>query len=262
VTEQPLAGGVANGGSVTRLGDYVLRPRNAQSEAIGDFLEYLAGAGFSGAPRPAGVTPDGRDRFVYLAGDVPTSPYPEWAQRDAALASIAELLRQFHEASRNYDFSAWRWSGDMADPEGGQLICHNDVCLENVVFDDGIAIALLDFDFAAPGRPTYDLATFAKMCVPIDDDTNATRNGWLPSDRPGRLRLIMDTYGLDAAERFEMFAKITQSMDQGSDFVRRRVRSGDPNFIQMWNEMGGEERYVRRGGWWRDNRDRYLAAIT
>jgi hypothetical protein len=262
VTEQPLAGGVANGGSVTRLGDYVLRPRNSQSEAISDFLESIAGAGFGGAPRPAGVTPDGRDRFVYLVGDVPTPPYPEWAQRDAALASVAELLRRFHEASRTYAFSAWRWSIDMADPEGGPLICHNDVCLETVVFDNGTAIALLDFDFAAPGRPTYDLATFAKMCVPIDDDTNATRNGWLSSDRPQRLRLIMDTYGLNPSERIEMFVKITRSMDQGGEFVRRRVRAGDPNFIQMWNEMGGEERFARRGEWWLRNRDRYLAAIT
>ena len=29
-------------------------------------------------------------------------------------------------------------------------MCHNDVCPENVVFRDGIAVALLDFEFAAP----------------------------------------------------------------------------------------------------------------
>ena len=49
----------------------------------------------------------------------------------------------------------------MADPEGGPVVCHNDVCLENVVFRNGEAVALLDFDFAAPGRPVYDLACFA-----------------------------------------------------------------------------------------------------
>ena len=78
----------------------------------------------------------------------------------------------------------------MADPEGGPVVCHNDVCLENVVFRDGEAVALLDFDFAAPGRPVYDLACFARMCVPIDDDENRARFGWhgddLPRDCGGR----------------------------------------------------------------------------
>ena len=247
---------------MTRSGNFVLRPRSPQSEAISDFLESIARSGFGGAPRPAGVTPDGRDRFVYIAGDVPIPPYPEWSQSDEVLASITGLLRQFHDVSRTYDFSAWRWSDEMVDPEGGPLICHNDVCLENVVFGDGIAVGLLDFDFAAPGRPTYDLATFARMCVPIDDATNAARNGWLPSDRPRRLRLIMDTYGLGNPERLEMFAELTRSMGQGGEFVRRRVRAGDSNFIKMWNGMGGEERFTRRREWWLHNKDRYLVAIA
>ena len=81
------------------------------------------------------------------------------------------------------------------------MICHNDVCLENVVFQDGLAIGLLDFDFAAPGRPIFDFAAFARMCVPIDDDVSAARLGFGEVDRPGRLRLVADTYGLDAAGR-------------------------------------------------------------
>ena len=31
--------------------------------------------------------------------------------------------------------------------KGGPIVCHNDVCLENVVFRDGEAVGLLDFDF-------------------------------------------------------------------------------------------------------------------
>lgn len=42
----------------------------------------------------------------------------------------------------------------MSDPsaDGDALIGHNDVCLENIVFRQGVAVALLDFDFAAPTR--------------------------------------------------------------------------------------------------------------
>ncbi len=75
----------------------------------------------------------------------------------------------------------------MADPAGGRIVCHNDVCLENVVFRDGLAVGLLDFDFAAPGRPAYDLAQMARMCVPVDDDVSATRgsDGRPPTVPPG-----------------------------------------------------------------------------
>ena len=60
------------------------------------------------------------------------------------------------------------WNDSLVDPAGGTLVCHNDVEPSNVVFRDGIAVALLDFGFAAPGRPFYDLAHLARLCVPID----------------------------------------------------------------------------------------------
>ena len=87
----------------------------------------------------------------------------------------------------------------LADPAGGTVVCHNDVEPSNVVFRDGIAVALLDFEFAAPGRPVYDLAHLARFWVPIDDDFDQARLGWRPADRPARLRLVADAYGLDSS---------------------------------------------------------------
>jgi len=46
---------------------------------------------------------------------------------------------------------------------GARLVCHDHVELSNVVFRDGIAVALIDFEFAAPGRPVYDLAQPAHL---------------------------------------------------------------------------------------------------
>ena len=175
----------------------------------------LAAAGFDGASVPLGID-GGRERLVYVAGEVPVPPYPSWAQHDTALASISRLLRRFHAASRGFDPSAATWSTEMQDPAGasaiGAVMCHNDVCLENVVFRAGNAVALLDFDFAAPGRPIYDIAQTARMCVPIDDDTNAARLGWEPLDRPGRLRLVADEYGLDAHGRAELLETLSASI--------------------------------------------------
>ncbi len=129
------------------------------------------------------------------------------------------------------------------------------------MFRDGEAVALLDFDFAAPGRPLFDLAACARMCVPIDDDVNAVRSGWAPADRPARLRLAADTYGLDARGRRELLVHLDRSMVHGGGFVARRVAAGDPNFVRMLEDMGGMERYARRPRWWTDVRDGFVDAL-
>ena len=163
-------------------------------------------AGFEGASSPVGIDEDGRERLVFIDGEVPLAPYPDWSQSDTALASIARLLRGLHDAARGFDPHGLTWDDALADPAGGTLVCHNDVCPENVVFRDGIAVALLDFEFAAPGRPVYDLAQLARLCVPIDDDFDQARLGWRRADRPARLRLVADAYGLDRDGRVELLA--------------------------------------------------------
>jgi hypothetical protein len=261
VDEEVLQGGVANAGQVTRAGAHVLRPSNPHSQTIHRFLTALHDAGFDGASVPVAIDDDGRERLQFIEGDVPVPPFPGWAQGDGALASVAALLRRFHDASRSFDPAGSTWSDEMADPHGGTLVCHNDVCLENVVFRDGVAVGLLDFDFAAPGRPVYDLAQFARMCIPVDDPVNAARLGFAPADAAARLRLVSDTYGLDADLRHELVAILAESIERGGQFVRRRIEAGDANFIKMFNDMGGEERVVRRRRWWDVERARFEAAL-
>jgi hypothetical protein len=262
VDEEVLAGGVANAGAVARVGEYLLRPSNAHTESIHRFLSALRAAGFEGAPLPVGVDGDGRERLRFIDGDVPLPPYQAWVQADTALASIATLMRRFHDAARTFDPAGCTWSEELADPADGPIVCHNDVCLENVVFRDGIAVGLIDFDFAAPGRPLFDLVQFARMCVPVDDDQSAARQGWTPAGRPARLRLLADAYGLDLAERHELQRILGDSIVRGGEFVRRRVEAGDPNFIRMWNEMGGMERFDRRRRWWTEHEREFLKALS
>jgi hypothetical protein len=226
------------------------------------FLKAIRTTGYAGVPCPVQVQGDGRERLVFIPGDVPLPPFPTWAQTDETLVSVTELLHRFHVASAQVGLAAGRWSDEMADPNGGPIVCHNDVCLENVVFRHGEAIALLDFDFAAPGRPTFDLAAFARMCVPIDDDLNAGRLGWGSVDRPARLRLVADAYGLDQTGRHELLEHLDRSMRGGGAFVQRRAETGDPNFIRMLAQMGGMERYERRGRWWKANRRHFLNELA
>lgn len=266
--EIPLSGGVANAGAVVRVGDHVLRPASAHTASIHRFLRHLRDGGFDGAPEPVGVDPDGRERLRWVDGDVALPPYPAWVQRDEALCSIARLLRRMHDAAAGFDPADGTWSPEMADPSGGPIVGHNDVCLENVVFRDGVAVALLDFDFAAPARPGYDLAACVRMCGPIDDDVNAARQGWAvhpggaAAGRQRRLRMAADAYGLDDTGRAELLTHLDHAMTHGGEFVRRRVEAGDANFVRMWNDMGGAGRYERRRRWWESERPSFQTALA
>jgi hypothetical protein len=259
--DERLAGGVANAGEVVRQGEFVIRPSNPHSGTIHSFLKALRTRGFEGAPWPLELQTDGRERLVFIEGDVPLSPFPGWAQSDETLASVAKLVCEFHAASAEVGVGTDLWSDELADPLGGPIICHNDVCLENVVFRHGEAIALLDFDFAAPGRPTFDLASFARMCVPIDDELSRDRLGWGSVDQPARLRMIADTYGLGQPDRYDLLDHLDLAMRKGGAFVQRRVEAGDLNFIRMLEAMGGMQRYERRRRWWESNRQNFAAAL-
>ncbi|HEY7072136.1 MAG TPA: phosphotransferase, partial [Acidimicrobiales bacterium] len=147
------------------------------------------------------------------------------------------------------------------DPAGGTLVCHNDVAPDNVVFRDGIAVALLDFEFAAPGRPVYDLAHLARLWVPVEDEYDQGRLSWQPAGRPARLRVVADAYGLDRDGRAELLPALDDAIARVEAAVRRSVAAGDPNATAMWDRTGGGARYDRRRRWWHDQRHRFAAAL-
>ncbi len=260
-TEEVLQGGIDNAGLVVRVGPHVLRPSKPCTPAVHALLRHARANGFDGVPEPIGIDPDGRERLGFIAGDVPVPPFPAWSQTDAALASMVRLLRGFHNAVADFTPPPDAvWNLELADPEGGSTVAHNDVCPENVVFRDGVAVALLDFDFAAPGRALYDLNQLAKMCVPLDTGANAARLGRTSFDPFARLRLVADAYGLPP-DRGDFLDVISASMARGGEFVARRVELGEPAFIAMWNEMGGAARYERRYEWFEANRARFAEAL-
>ena len=258
MAEQQLDGGIANAGLVVRVGPHVLRPSTPHSGSIHAFLRAVRHAGFEGPYRSASTRT--AERSCSSTARSPC-PYPDWSQSDTALASIARLLRGLHDAARGFDPQGLTWDDSLADPAGGTLVCHNDVEPSNVVFRDGIAVALLDFEFAAPGRPVYDLAQLARLCAPIDDDVDQARLGWQPADRPARLRLVADAYGLDRDGRAELLTAVHDAIDSIEAAVRRAVDAGDPNAVAMWDRTGGGDRYDRRRRWWVDHHDQFAAAL-
>ena len=251
---------MGNRGEVSRVGDTVRRPVGRHAAAIALLLEHLAAEGFP-APVPRGRDEDGRETFEWIEGDVPVPPYPPWSLTGEALRSVGRLLRRYHNAVRSFEPPHdLAWSGELADPHGGPIICHNDVCPENVVFRDGEALALLDFDFAAPGRPVWDLANTARMWIPLRPPESAGERAHL--DPLDRLAILAAGYGLDVPEHQSFVDAIILSKQLGTRFVERRVRAGEPAFVEAWEQRGGKGGDDRLIAWLERNRGAFLRALS
>jgi hypothetical protein len=249
---------MAHPGEVVRRGDSVIRPAPLSVDALHPFLVQLREAGFAGAPVPTGPVLDGREQLEFLVGDVPIESGLAWVDDEAVLTSVGTMLRRFHDAAMTIaiDPSA-PWSTELADPQGGPLLCHNDVCHSNTVFRDRRAWAIIDWDFAAPGRPAWDLAMTAWYWVPMrPDDTG----GGL--DRFRRLPMLADAYGLDDDARAGFMDVMEEAVGVCRTFVANRVAAGEQLFVESLARNGGWARWDRIQSWLATNHDRFTEGLS
>lgn len=257
-----LAGGVANAGAVVRIGDEVRRPATGRSELVFALLRHVRANGFLGVPEPLGFDELGRERLRFIPGEVAVPPFPGWSLAPGLLASTARLLREFHEAVRDFvPPPGADWNTELAHPGGGPVVGHNDVCVENVVVRDGRAVALIDFEFAAPTHPLHDLAVLARHWVPVETEQDARRDGRSGFDVASRLRLVADAYGVPPGRREEFLDIVVAGIHRGGAFVLARVARGEQAFIEMWERSGGQARLDRRRAWIDSVRTELLAAL-
>jgi hypothetical protein len=230
--ETPLPGGTANRGLVVRVGDTVRRPMQTYSAATHDLLGHLERVRFDGAPRFLGVDEQGREVLSYVEGVAPIAPYPAWAHTDEALGSVARLLRGYHDAVESFDPAAHHWPTDIPAGFGPSLVSHNDPNLDNIVFRDGEAVGLIDFDLAAPGSRIWDVSVAARLWCPLrpDDDVHDTRRGRALE----RLRIFVDAYGLGADERALLLASLVPSHDWIYGFIESAAKAGQGGFANYW----------------------------
>jgi len=228
--EVPLPGGVANRGLVVRVGDTVRRPVRRTSPAAHALLRHLEEVGFAGAPRFLGVDEQGREVLSYVPGTAVLPPYPAWALTDEALVSVAELLRSYHSAVAGFDPAPHAWPASLPAAFRGELVGHNDLNLDNVVFRDGRAVALIDFDLAGPGSRVWDLACAARLWAPVRPDATIrdTRRG----RGFRRLRLFLDAYGADGADRGRIPGALQQNQEWFCVLIERYTAAGHAAFLE------------------------------
>lgn len=245
--EQVLVGGTANRGLVVRVGDTVRRPVRPESGSTHALLRHLEGVGFTGAPRFLGHDSSGREVLSFIEGTAALSPYPAWALDDRALVTVASLLRAYHDAAEGFGGGDLPWSVTVSAPyRTGSVVCHGDPNLDNVVFREGRAVGLIDFDLAAPGSRLWDVAAAMRLWAPLraEEDIQDSRAGRVVE----RATTFVDAYGLSRADRRHLVEAVLAHHDWAYEIVRSSAVAGHRHFAEYWHR-GGAARAVRSREW-------------
>src|SRR3954451_9394594 len=255
-TEVQLRGGTSTDGLVVRVGDTVRRPRTSASPAVHGLLRHLERVGFDGAPRLLGTDDQGREILSFVDRVAATPPCPAWARSDAALASLADLLRHYHAAVQGFDPTPYHWGSRVPAAFRTGLVSHNDPNLDNVVFRDGEAVSLIDFDLASPGSPLWDVALAARLWVPLRDPRDV---GDERAERVHeRLRFFVDAYGLPEHDRRRVAAAVMQTHGWSYDIVQAGASRGQPGYVGYWTPR--TRAHDQRGWRWLAENQRRLEA--
>ncbi len=243
---RPLPPGLGNAGLVERVGANVHRPRHPNSSSVEAFLVHLASTGCTDAPRFIGITDDNRQAVSYIPGDTGIRPNigdPE------LLVSVAQLQRRLHDASLAFVVPAHStWDTQLSSPSQANLVCHNDLNVNNVVAVGTLAVGAIDFDFAAPSDPHWDLAIALRHWLPVIDPSD--RHGdWADIDTAVRFTAYLDAYGLSVAHRPHVAALIGQFLDHALAAMRRNAAARKPAYVRVW-ESGYPDVNRRSQTWW------------
>ncbi|QDP98662.1 phosphotransferase [Microlunatus elymi] len=258
----PLLGGDVTEGLV-RVGDTVRGPLGSNSALVHAALDHLESVGFVGAPRFLGVDDQGRAVLSYVDGEVAGRPRPDWIADEGRLISVARLLRSLDDAMIDFGIPDIELEQNP-DPEGipparsypSDFIGHRDVTPENVIFRDGVAYALIDFDLARPSTRMQEVQGALVYWAPISDPADRDRR-LRDVDPFRRARLFADAYGLDAADRTVLVEDLRYGTERSWHLMRDRARRLGGGWARMWDEGVGD--VIRRRGAWLDEHGEELA---
>jgi hypothetical protein len=267
--EIPLLGGDVTEG-VVRIGGTVRRPSGPHSVLVRQVLEHLAAVGFTGCPRWLGTDQRGRDVLSFVDGEVAGRPWPAWVADEDRVASVARLVRRFDDAMAPLGVPEGAWAERAALPFPPEMppstagpqtfVAHCDVTPENVVFRDGQAFALIDFDLAGPATRVEEICNvllwWAPLMPPADREPVVA-----DVDAVRRAALIVDAYGLEPADRELVVMQARNQAERSFFSMRTRAEVLGGGWARMWDEGVGD-RILRRQQWLAEHGGALHEALT
>ena len=266
--EIPLAGGDVTEG-VVRVGDTVRRPVGPHSALVHALLIHLESLGFDGAPRFLGIDGAGREVLSYIDGEVAGRPRPPWIADETRLASVGRLVRAYDDAVASFALPSDVLADPLtAEPPGTppapayppELIGHVDITPENVVFRNGRAFALIDFDLAQPATRADEMFNAMLWWAPLFDPRDVDPL-LRQVDVPRRARILADAYGLSGADRERIIEVATLRTRRSWHLMKQRAETEGGGWQRMWDEGVGDV-IKRRGAWLDQHGPALTAALT
>jgi hypothetical protein len=253
VEEQPLTGGVVN--TVVRVGETVRRSTGPWTPTVHSLLEHLRAAGFTYAPRALGMDSNGREILSYIDGVPGMRPWPDVLRRDDGLIQVGRMLGQLATAMADFvapPDACWRTSPDVAAPNGS--VRHGDVGMWNTIWRGDRLIGLIDWDFAEPAPPLWDLAQAAWYGIPLFRGDSGWRDCGFSAepDRRHRLSVLCGAYGAEPTAVLHALADL-QALEL--ERVRRLGGAGIAPF-DAFLARGDAAELAAELGWLAANRDR------
>jgi thiamine kinase-like enzyme len=142
-------------------------------------------------------------------------------------------------------------------PVDHALISHNDPNVDNIVFRDGVAIALIDFDLASPGSRIWDVAAAARHWVPLRMDSD------IPDSRRGRVferfRLFVEAYRLSEPDRQRLVDAVRQNHLWCYRTIQAGAEAGENGYRDYW--AATRSRADRTFDWYVHSADALHAAV-
>ena len=130
-----------------------------------------------------------------------------------------------------------------------ELVSHRDYYPGNVVFRDGLPVALIDFDLAMPTTRLYDIANALWYWAPLRDPRDRAP-AFADADIPHRVAVFADAYGMTARHRAEL-APFAVDMARRYHEDSRVSAELDPVFRKLW-EDGAKDELPRAEAWLRE----------
>lgn len=248
--EEILTGGHMN--TVVRIGDTVRRPAGAWTPTVHRLLCHARERGVSWVPVPRGYDEVGREVLSFISGDVPHE-MPNWVWSPIVLTDVARALRQWHDATSQFDLAGALWGYDAHEP--GEVICHNDFAPYNCVFRDGRFAGAIDFDLCSPGPRLWDIAYTAYRYVPLMPPANADvpdgdreRSPFEVTEMCSRLDAFLAAYAAGSALRYShaaVFGMVIQRLGAIAAWTTHHVtRTGNTSLTKHAQMYRAHARWI------------------
>lgn len=254
--EIPVSGGRLNRGRLVRLGNFVLRP--ADEDIAIEQLIIEVGKVFRGIPRTFGRDSNGRLKLEWIEGESAEAFVEGEEESKTRLLSVGALLRDLHDSTVSIVSENVPISRGSMDPSGiREVVCHGDAGPGNIVFRNGSAFALIDWEMASPGRRSWDLATALRYWAPFRNPANK-KPAELLLNPLQRAEWILDGYSASDDLRLETVRLLPLNQKIQAEYVIGRIESRGEAIYEEWVAKGGIRRLELDDAWLGGESERLL----